>query len=120
MPPCFVRKGKAATAFALRKKSSTRYAHRTDSQRKDSHQGLLTQQEDCLQRRVPRCEPSERVLREQPYESVRPLVSGITAHNDAAMRKATAVTEKAAPKPRCCAIVPTTNGATALARRPML
>ncbi len=54
------------------------------------------------------------------YTSARPRVSGIHSHAMAARTNAAAVTENAAPNPFDAAREPTTNGATALARRPML
>ena len=50
----------------------------------------------------------------------RPRVSGMPIRTRAAIKKATAVIVNATPKPRDCASVPMTNGATALNRRPLL
>lgn len=52
--------------------------------------------------------------------SARPFVSGMKAHMTAARTKAAADMESATRKPWVSASEPTANGATALARRPML
>ena len=59
-------------------------------------------------------------VRVAPHASCRPFVSGIQNQKMAARTNATEHIRSATPKPLVCASVPTANGATALATRPML